>query len=57
MNLLENNRPIMVKEKKWLFITSAGIKINADVNVSLNIHRKFILKAANDVPGNQLVQG
>ena len=42
MNLLENNRPIMVKrEKRWLFITPNG---------SLNIYRKFILKVADDVP-------
>ena len=38
------------RDKRGLFITSAGIKINADVNGSLNIHRKFILKAADDVP-------
>jgi putative transposase len=37
------------RTKRGLFITSRGIKINADVNGSLNIHRKFILKAANDV--------
>ena len=38
------------RNKRGLFITSSGIRINADVNGSLNIHRKFILKAANDVP-------
>ena len=38
------------RNKRGLFITSTGIKINADVNGSLNIHRKFISKAANDVP-------
>ncbi len=42
MNLLENNRPIMVKrEKRGLFIIPNGL---------LNIYKKFILKAANDVP-------
>ncbi len=38
------------RNKRGLFITSNGIRINADVNGSLNIHRKFILKAADDVP-------
>ena len=38
------------RNKRGLFITSDGIRINADVNGSLNIHRKFISKAANDVP-------
>ena len=38
------------RTNRGLFITSAGIKINADVNGSLNIHRKFISKAADDVP-------
>ncbi len=38
------------RNKRGLFITSTGIRINADVNGSLNIHRKFIIKAANDVP-------
>ena len=38
------------RDKRGLFITSNGIKINADVNGSLNIHKKFITKAANDVP-------
>jgi putative transposase len=37
------------RNKRGLFITSVGIRINADVNGSLNIHRKFIAKAANDV--------
>ena len=42
MNLLENNRPIMVKrEKRWLFIAPNG---------SLNIYIKYILKVADDVP-------
>ena len=38
------------RNKRGLFITSTGIRINADVNGSLNIHRKFISKAADDVP-------
>ena len=38
------------RNKRGLFITSTGIRINADVNGSLNIHRKFISKAASDVP-------
>lgn len=37
------------RTKRGLFITSSGIKINADVNGSLNIMRKFSLKVANDV--------
>ena len=36
--------------KRGLFLTGKGFTINADVNGSLNIHRKFISKAANDVP-------
>ncbi len=38
------------RNKRGLFITSTGIRINADVNGSLNIHRKFISKVADDVP-------
>ncbi|MDD2505494.1 MAG: transposase, partial [Bacilli bacterium] len=37
------------RTNRGLFITSNGIKINADVNGSLNIHKKFISKAVNDV--------
>ena len=33
-----------------MFITSSGIRIDADVNGSLNIYIKYILKVANDVP-------
>ena len=36
--------------KRGLFLTGKGFMINADVNGSLNIHRKFISKVANDVP-------
>jgi putative transposase len=36
--------------KRGLFLTGKGFTINADVNGSLNIHRKFISKVANDVP-------
>lgn len=55
MNLLENNRPIMVKrEKKELFITSSGIRIDADVNGSSNIHRKAI-KNLDQVVQDELI--
>ncbi len=45
------------RNKRGLFITSTGIRINADVNGSLNIHRKFIAKAANDVPKESVGMG
>ena len=45
------------RNKRGLFITSNGIRINADVNGSLNIHRKFISKAANDVPKEPVGMG
>ncbi len=45
------------RNKRGLFITSTGIRINADVNGSLNIHRKFIAKAANDVPKEPVGMG
>ena len=45
------------RNKRGLFITSEGIIINADVNGSLNIHRKFISKAANDVPKEPVGMG
>ncbi len=45
------------RNKRGLFITSTGIRINADVNGSLNIHRKFIVKAADDVPKEPVSTG
>ena len=45
------------RNKRGLFITSTGIRINADVNGSLNIHRKFITKAADDVPNEPVSTG
>jgi len=45
------------RNKRGIFITSSGMKINADVNGSLNIHKKFILKAAHDVPREPVSTG
>ena len=45
------------RNKRGLFITSIGVRINADVNGSLNIHRKFILKAVDDVPSEPVGTG
>ena len=37
------------REKRGLFITSKGVKINADVNGSLNIHRKLFQNNQKEV--------